>query len=59
MLHTVTAAEPMPSILPTTSASWPVSTTMKTLSTRHTPVTRVTPSRIGRVFQIGRPSGTS
>ena len=59
MSHTVTATEPTPSAFPTFCASPPVTTTMTAAATSKTIVTMVTPSRIGAVFQMGRPSGTS
>ena len=34
-------------------------TTITALASSSTPITAVTPTRIGSVFQIGRPSGTS
>ena len=59
MLQMVTAASPSPMVSPTTLARSPVKTTMTAEMISITPMTAVTPSRIGRVFQIGRPSGTS
>jgi hypothetical protein len=44
---------------PTAWASSPVKTTMTAEATSMMPMTAVTPRRIGSVFQIGRPSGTS
>src|SRR5919112_4228597 len=59
MLHTVTATPPIPIFSPTTCARSPVNTTITADNTIIKPTTAVTPSRIGSVFQIGRPSGTS
>jgi hypothetical protein len=59
MSHAVTAAEPMPSTWPTCWARPPVTTTITAETTSNTMRTTVTPSRIGNVFQAGRPSGTS
>src|SRR5690349_9828805 len=59
MLQTVTTAAPQPYFSATASASPPVKTTIATEAISITPTTAVTPTRIGSVFQIGRPSGTS
>ena len=57
--QTVTAVEPAPSASPTLRARPPVTTTIRAAATSKIIMTIVTPSRIGAVFQIGRPSGTS
>ena len=59
MSQMVTAVEPRPSTFPTLCARPPVTTTMTAAATSKIIVTAVTPSRIGAVFQTGRPSGTS
>ena len=56
--HTVSAVEPMPSVLPMRSATEPVTHDDHQPGTRHTTVNTVTASRTGAVFQIGRPSGS-
>ncbi len=56
--HAVTAADPTPSALPSWSAIEPVATTMTRPATRQITVNSVISSRVGAVFQIGRPSST-
>jgi hypothetical protein len=55
----VTTALPRPSSRPTRSARPPVATTATAEAASSTMTTTVTAIRIGRVFQTGRPSGTS
>ena len=59
MSQTVTAAPPMPKTRPIDAASRPVNTIASALAASSVPVTTVSPSRTGRVFHTGRPSGTS
>ena len=57
--QTTRAVSPAPMRLPTCSATGPLTTTMTALTTMTTTAKRVTPTRIGTVFQRGRPSGMS
>jgi hypothetical protein len=57
--QTLTAALPSPSSRPRRSARVPVATTATAEAASRTITTTVTPMRMGRVFQTGRPSGTS
>ena len=59
MSQTVTAVLPIPNSRPRRSARPPVATTATADTASSTMTTTVTPSRMGRVFQTGRPSGTS
>jgi hypothetical protein len=59
MSHTVTAVPPIPSSLPTWSARPPVTVTpMATIASINSRA-MVISTRVGTVFQIGRPSPTS
>lgn len=57
--HTVRAVSPIPSAEPALWARVPVKTTIRALTTASTIRTTVRPTRTGRIFQIGRPSGMS
>ena len=59
MFQTVTAVLPMPSRSPSFSASPPVSTTAIVEIASSVSSTRVSATRTGSVFQIGRPSSMS
>ena len=59
MSQTLTAVLPIPSSRPRRSARPPVATTATADIASSTMTTTVTPMRMGRVFQTGRPSGTS
>ena len=59
MSNTVTALEPSPSTFADLVRQPPVRTTASALTVSSSTVTSVTPTRIGIVFQIGRPSSTS
>jgi hypothetical protein len=59
MLQAVTALSPRPITLPACSASPPVKTTATAQTSVPTTSASVTPTRTGRLFQIGRPSSTS
>jgi hypothetical protein len=59
MSQTVVALSPIPSSLPTSSASGPVTATPTATSASIRSRATVVPTRVGSVFQIGRPSGTS
>jgi hypothetical protein len=59
MSQAVTAALLIPSSLPMRSARPPVATTANADTASRSMTSAVTPSRIGTVFQTGRPSGTS
>jgi hypothetical protein len=59
MFQTLTAVLPIPSSRPRRSATPPVATTATADTANRTMTITVTPMRIGRVFQTGRPSGTS
>ncbi len=50
---------PAPTSSPTCSATGPLTTTMTALTIMTKTANTVTPSLIGTVFQIGRPSGMS
>jgi hypothetical protein len=59
MFQTVTAVSLNPSNPPTCLASPPVRVTATALIASKTSSTSVSPTRVGRVFQIGRPSSMS
>ena len=59
MSHTVTAASPMPTSLPTCWANPPVSVTAMVTAASMISSTSVVSTRVGTVFHMGRPSPTS
>ena len=59
MSHAWTALEPRPRTLPACLASPPVKVTPTATRASMSNSTSVVPTRVGSVFQIGRPSPTS
>jgi hypothetical protein len=59
MPQAVTALSPSPITLPACSARPPVNTTATAQTTVPITSASVTPTRTGRLFQIGRPSSIS
>ena len=59
MFQTVTASEPTPITWPTCFAKPPVRVTPTATAASISSIAIVVPTRVGRVFQIGRPSSTS